>query len=221
MNPLEQLTAALREEGTLDVERKQVVRQRLLAPKRRPKVMRWLVPLAAVLAGMTAWASVRGHWWSQGSAPPEGRMEPPSILTAVTVTPEASQAPPMTMVTVTASAPRRAIHGVRTPAPSGAEPTPAPSASNDDARLALQAYREAEHLQFESKDYAGALDAWDRYLAKAGASPLLFDAQYDRGLCLMHLGRKDEARAALTPFATATPGSYRQAEAKTLLETLR
>ena len=208
---LEELSAALREEGQLDPERKRAVRARvLLRPKRRVRAVRWLLPVAAVLAGVTAWAGVRERWWLVSARAPE-----PELVTTTTPSP-----PPI----VTVARPSVLV----LPPPSASEapvPSPvvriAPPPPIDKSRLVLDAYRNAERLQFTSKDYAGALDAWDRYLAQANGGPLVVDARYDRALCLMHLGRKDEARDALAPFANAAPGTYRQAEAKALLESLR
>ena len=98
--------------------------------------------------------------------------------------------------------------------------TPRPTA-DDSERRALRAYREAERLQFDDKDYARALDAWDRYVPLAGKSPLLVDAKWQRAVCLVRLDRRDEARAALEPFARGELGAYRRDEAQALLGALK
>jgi tetratricopeptide (TPR) repeat protein len=235
---LERFTEALREEGRLDPERKQALRQRLLArPRRRANALRWVLPLAAVLAGVTAWGSMTRRMVTTETPAPVVPPAPSPIATGSPVAPEPLAAPAVTEAPAAEGAePLAAPMATEAPAPrpsgqatagvsrrEGPTPVvaPAPPASSDGARLALQAYRDAEHLQFDLKDYAGALDGWERYLRLAGDSPLAVDARYDRGLCLMHLGRKDEARAALAPFAAASPGSYRQAEAQSFLDALR
>jgi len=55
----------------------------------------------------------------------------------------------------------------------------------------------------------------------AERSPLLVDARWQRALCLVQLGRRDEARAALEPFARGEVGAYRRDEAQSLLDTLQ
>jgi hypothetical protein len=197
---LDDFTSALREEGRLLPNRKKAVRRAVVAPKTNMHLaVRLLVPMAAVLAAVTAWAGVRERWWTPPpvetpipktlDAPP-GHVEAPAVLTGRVVSP-----PPPQVV--------------------------AASHPDGSARRALDAYRVAERLQFTDNDFARALDAWDHYLAVAGTSPLVVDARYQRALCLVHLGRTGDARAALAPFAQNPPGSYRQAEAKALLESLQ
>ncbi|HEY4395632.1 MAG TPA: hypothetical protein VGP64_16290 [Polyangia bacterium] len=94
------------------------------------------------------------------------------------------------------------------------EPAPAPEAH---APLAL--YREAHRLHFVERDYAEALGAWDRYLA-AGSGPLVLEARYNRAIALAHLGRREEAVAALRPFADSARGGYRRQEALALIAAL-
>jgi len=102
-------------------------------------------------------------------------------------------------------------------ATSGA-PGASPAPPEDEGTLAL--YRKARKLHFVDQNPGAALAAWDEYLAAEPKGPLAVDARYDRALCLVRLGRKTEARAALQPFAQGTYGSYRQDEAKRLLEAL-
>src|SRR4051812_30861869 len=181
---LEEATRALRDEGAMDPQRKRALRDRVLAaPRKRPtRALRWAMPIAAVLVGASVWASVsRQH----------AEVTPVAPTTTTTTTVAAMIAPPVASI-VTASAEVAVVKR--------AAPRAIASATNDAEKRALRAYREAERLQFEEKDYRRALDAWDRYLPIAGASPLVVDARYDRALCLYHLGRRDEARAALEPF---------------------
>jgi hypothetical protein len=95
-------------------------------------------------------------------------------------------------------------------------PVPRPPA-RDDAAL----YREAHALHFVAHDPARALVAWDRYLSAASASSqtgLVLEARYNRAICLVRLGRREEAREALAPFAAGAYGAYRREEARALLD---
>jgi hypothetical protein len=82
-------------------------------------------------------------------------------------------------------------------------------------------YREAHEAHFVKKDPASALPLWDRYLAAAGPSGrFALEARYNRAICLVRLGRRAEAKTALTPFANGDYGGYRRDEATQLLTTL-
>jgi hypothetical protein len=94
-----------------------------------------------------------------------------------------------------------------------------PSAVAGPARpAALALYREAHELHFRAHDFAAALPAWERYLAENAAGSLALEARYNRAICLAQLGRSDEARSALLPFARGEYGGYRQGEAQRLME---
>ena len=88
------------------------------------------------------------------------------------------------------------------------------------ASLSDGLYREAHRLHFVRRDFAAALDAWDRFLA-AGSGPLVLEARYNRAIALAHLGRRREAISALTPFAEGEVAAYRQREARALIERFR
>jgi hypothetical protein len=114
------------------------------------------------------------------------------------------------------AAPAEPAHGETT---GGAPPAGTAGAAQDDqGTLAL--YRRARQLHFVEQIPAAALAAWDAYLAAEPRGPLSVDARYSRALCLVRLGRKQEARAALEPFAAGNYGSYRQTEARALLDAL-
>ena len=83
-----------------------------------------------------------------------------------------------------------------------------------------RAYRDAHALHFEARDPAGALAAWNRYLAAYPSGRFAIEARYNRALCLVRLDRSDEARAALVPFAEGRHGEYRRREAVALIEAL-
>ena len=87
------------------------------------------------------------------------------------------------------------------------------------AAAELELFRRAERLHRAADPRA--LEAWDAYLRLAEHGVLVPEARYNRALCLMRLGRKLEAKAALTPFARGVYGSYRRQEAESLLEALR
>jgi hypothetical protein len=100
--------------------------------------------------------------------------------------------------------------------PSGS-PRAVPSAAFDPAHAL---YLEAHALHFNAHDPSQALRAWDAYLAAAPGGRFAVEARYNRALCLVRLGRRAEARVALEPFAEGAHGSYRQEEARKLLEAL-
>ena len=83
----------------------------------------------------------------------------------------------------------------------------------------LALYRDAHRLHFLGH-YAAALEAWDRHLA-AGPGPLDLEAGYNRAIALAHLGRREEALAALRPYAEGAFGGYRRQEALQLSDVLR
>ena len=81
-----------------------------------------------------------------------------------------------------------------------------------DAELA--SYRRAHALHFRGGGDRETLAAWDAYLREFPDGRFAADARYDRALVLVRLDRRDEARAALAPFADgAVAGGYRQREA--------
>jgi hypothetical protein len=200
-------------------------RARVLASHRarraQARTTAWLAAAAAVvivLGGSTAWA-----YWSGRLASWMGTTEP-------TTTPAASPAPPPPA----APSPRPAHEAPSVPPPPPVpvlDPAPAgdpaaidsasdaPEASVDPAeRLA---YRRAHALHFDAHDAAGALSAWDAYLATYPRGRFALEARYNRALCLVRLERRDEAERALAPFAEGTHGDYRRDEARALLEALR
>jgi hypothetical protein len=108
------------------------------------------------------------------------------------------------------------------PTASSDEPVnrPAPSAPavqpDDDGLL----YARAHEAHFVQRNASAALTAWDAYLAARPEGRFALEAKYNRALCLVRLARLDEAKAALEPFRDGRFGSYRQVEAKRLLDAL-
>jgi hypothetical protein len=111
------------------------------------------------------------------------------------------------------------------PAPAPAPPPPRPARRPvkkpevvDDA-VDRDLYRRAHELHFHGGDAATALAAWDRYLAERPAGRFAIEARWNRALVLFRLDRRDDARAALAPFADGSvePAGYRQRDARELL----
>jgi len=90
------------------------------------------------------------------------------------------------------------------------------SAERVDPTLTL--YRIAHAAHFVDREPARALTAWDAYLEAAPNGAFAPEARYNRALSLIRLGRAQEARGALQPFANGAYGGYRKAEASALLE---
>lgn len=112
------------------------------------------------------------------------------------------------------------------PAPAAVEPAPPPASSAPKAAPAVAIdpdralYEEAHRAHFVDKSPSAALAAWEAYLARSPGGVFITEATYNRALCLVRLGRVDEARAALAPFAEGRYGAYRQSEARELIEAL-
>jgi TolA-binding protein len=98
--------------------------------------------------------------------------------------------------------------------PSAVAPPP-PAADPED-----RAFRRAHEAHFAAHDWTSALAGWDAYLAAYPHGRFVPEARYNRAIALVRLGRRDEARAALQPFADGTFGGYRQSEARQLLDAL-
>jgi hypothetical protein len=97
--------------------------------------------------------------------------------------------------------------------------TPAPPSTTEDGReddLFKAAYRD----HFLVRDPRAALDGWNAYLAFAPDGRFTLEANYNRALCLVRLGRQDQALAALRPFAEGAHGEYRRREAARLIDVL-
>jgi len=95
-----------------------------------------------------------------------------------------------------------------------------PSVDAESAQ-AYELYRKAHHLHFEQRNAAAALSAWNEYLREAPSGRFALEANYNRGICLVRLGRASEAQRILEPFADGLYGGYRQAEATELVRALR
>jgi len=81
-------------------------------------------------------------------------------------------------------------------------------------------YDTAHRSHFVDHDPAAAVRGWDAYLQAYPDGRFALEAQYNRAIALVRLGRRDAGRAALTPFARGAYGGYRRAEAQELLDAL-
>ncbi|MFZ5892861.1 MAG: hypothetical protein ACOY0T_17505 [Myxococcota bacterium] len=118
--------------------------------------------------------------------------------------------------------PPREAGPTREPVVDQAPPTPAaPATPPETSDPAHELYRVAHQSHFVDHNFASALRAWDAYLAAAPSGRFAPEARYNRALCLVRLGRKDDAERALRPFADGVYGGYRRDEAKALIEALQ
>lgn len=238
---LDRAIAALREDtAEADRDALRATRARMLAvhrdsKRRRTRTLTWTLPLAAAFVIGTAWAATTGRLlaiFPSSKAPPAPTA--PAGSTSAARNPVGSgapiatvEAPPTASAPVVASAPPPVI---ATPtvassppvaaAPTGVASAP-PSASVDRVALDLARYQKAHTLHFVDKKYGAALAAWDAYLAASSGGGFVAEARYNRAICLLKLGRREEGKAALQPFADgAVEGGYRKAEARKLLDAL-
>jgi len=271
---LEQATRALRaeppptKEELADGRAVLMWAQRGARKKQRGRTLRWILPLAAVLAAgsalaatgqiermaqaVTTWIAPErvADKQAKRQRAPKAAVAPKSASSVdgadanAEPAPVAPAAPPIEVVPAAplpevvpptparAATPSRAAQRPARPRPSAsaasAEPAPAiePAPTSEPEPTLkpspdLAAYRKGHALHFRARDFKAALAAWDAYLEAYPHGTFAIEAIYNRAICLLRLGRKDEARRALTPFAEgAMQGGYRRAEATQLLKAL-
>jgi TolA-binding protein len=236
---LKAATRALKEETEGEAADGRFTRARVMASLHQSKVKRrtrlaFVLPIAACLAAGTAWGAATGklpavfHAISEAvsfssHAPSPVEKSKPAVGKPV-VTERAAESlahEPPVAAPVVQPEPLRPEPVKVEPAPSAKPALPAPatssSASFQDTDGDL--YRLAHEAHFSSHDYARALPAWEAYLRAAPSGRLATEARYNRAICLLRLGRNEEARKALQPFAMGMMG-YRQNEAQQLLDEL-
>jgi TolA-binding protein len=125
-------------------------------------------------------------------------------------------APPT--ATSSSTTPARAISQVTPVLPSSSPNAPKKTPPISTAEQSL--YAKAHQAHFVDHDPAAALQGWEAYLAAYPDGRFSLEARYNRGICLVRLGRRSEARQALAPFAEGTYAGYRQHEARELLDAL-
>ena len=150
-----------------------------------------------------------------GPAPPEplevgGDPQTPGPPAAPTPAVPSAVASSGTVMPGPERAPSRVAAGHR-----GDPQPPSPSEADDEAL-----YTRAHRLHFVDHDPGAALAAWDTYLHALPRGRFALESRYNRALCLVRLGRRGEAAAALDSFAKGVHDGYRQTEARALLEAM-
>jgi hypothetical protein len=154
---------------------------------------------------------------------PNGTEPEPSAASDVPVTTASSAASDVPVAPLGASATPADVRGTAPDAPrASARAHGNADAPVDDAATAreLELYEAAHRAHFVEKDANSALVAWTRYLAEMKTGRFRLEARYNHALCLLRLGRTAEASAELSGFASGKYGTYRQVEARRLLEGL-
>jgi hypothetical protein len=242
LNSLEDATKALREQYDGKPQgNEQFTRTRVLAElreqQRRAKARGpFVIPILVLLLGSAAWAAssgrfvavlekasevvaavregegasnIRGrarHAMNPGAQPKSSAVSAPEISPSVVSEPTSKGAEP-------------ASAGGRIEAKSA---RPVALALADDAATAreFELYEAAHRAHFVEKNAAAALAAWTRYLDETHAGRFALEAKYNRALSLLRLGRTAEGSSELSSFATGKHGTYRQAEARRLIDGL-
>jgi TolA-binding protein len=238
---LESAARALREstDETVDAS---FTRARVMASLHQGKVKRrtrlaFVLPMAACLAAGTAWGAATGrlpavfHAIGQmvsytkapaKSAPSDAKPAGPA-KNAEAGPPTVAPAAPTPEVEAPSAALAPAPQAVPAPSARAVEPSSAPSAKPASSAAFADRdgdlYRLAHEAHFTSHDYARALAGWEAYLHAAPSGRMATEARFNRALCLLRLGREEEAKRALQPFALGVFG-YRQSEAQALLDEL-
>lgn len=243
---LTEAARALRRETAADEDSGKFTRARIMASLHQSQVRRrtrlaFVLPLAASFAAATAWGTVSGRAPEIARTvvqalgfsldePPKAPAPPPRPRQRARSTLPSAQPAPAPAPTPSATAPE-AVEPE--PPPVTVEPqraavprnTPAPRPSASAARVerdpAHELYRAAHRLHFAEQDCERAVPAWSAYLRAAPGGRFAPEARYNQALCLARLGKRDAARAALTPFAQGRYGTYRQREAEALIEALK
>ncbi len=235
---LTRATAALRDETEDSEAGARFTRARVLASLNETRVKRrtritFLLPLAACFAAATAWGTsgdnasrllsfvTQAFRHEPALAPPSRPAGPVSkrdSAPAVAPVPapsesEAAETPPEPEPVLEPVPAPEAPSRVRAPLPSATAPARTADPAHD-------LYRAAHRAHFAEHDPAAALGAWDAYLRAAPSGRFSLEARYNRALCLIRVGRHEEARSALAPFAAGSHGEYRKAEAQALLDGL-
>lgn len=168
----------------------------------------------AVPVAIASWTLLTHHRGAK-TLMPIPSVAPPNVEADAAAIPNASTIPELAL----ADAPPAAslTPGTRRPS-AAAVPRTTKAPPRDSAELA--AYERAHRVHVAANDAASALAHWDRYLADFHDSPWEPEARYNRALCLVRLGRNDEAQRALSPFAHGAYGGYHEREAKALLAAL-
>ncbi len=180
--------------------------------RRRILAARIVLPAAAMLLATSAWAAATGRLPRRiAEIFVEERTETPT---------ERAPEPPKEPATVRGNAFPATSAASTVPGNASPETVPpaAPKPSAPDPEDT--AFRRAHEAHFAAHDWNAALASWDAYLAAYPHGRFVPEARYNRAIVLVRLGRRDDARAALQPFADGAFGGYRQSEARQLLDAL-
>jgi hypothetical protein len=119
---------------------------------------------------------------------------------------------------------RRASRAAPTAAP--AKPSEPTNETQPNTEIAprqdedLRLYQVAHTAHFVRRDAVVALAAWDAYLAARPDGRFSVEARFNRAVCLVRVGRFEDARRALVLFRDGYYGSYRREEAQQLFDAL-
>jgi TolA-binding protein len=97
----------------------------------------------------------------------------------------------------------------------GGGATTAKMAASNALAADIVSYRSAHELHFGRADYAGALAAWNAYLARFPHGTFAPEARLNRAVCLARLGETEQARTALRALS-AGPDEYTRTRARLL-----
>jgi hypothetical protein len=247
---LAEATRALREESLVpqnDIgraaarRRAEQTRDRLMTDLRSGRKRRrrglFLVPLAAILIGSTAWASgvlPAARRALLGGDEESERREQPTRVETVQLEPPPKSIEPLRASPVVDVEAEPEVEADAPDDPEVAPTLPEPAASAAPVAAApaqperheakpepgADLYRAAHDAHFGQNNPSLALQRWNAYIAAAPKGRFIPEALYNRALCLVRLGQHDAAVAALKPFAAGSYGAYRQAEAKRLVAAL-
>lgn len=219
--------AALAEDGG-EATRLRIARTYALRAASRRRVVASALALAAALLTGTALAYFIARGGSspahlpaadgQDDATWRRRLSKVEILPRTSALPDAAMTQPNLGRIPLRSGARRVADAGSTGAEPATPPSP-PQATHRAAQAIDALYVTAHRLHFRGAPSA-ALAAWDAYLATGPRGPRALEASYQRALTLSRLGRRDEAVAALLPFARGMRGGFRQREAALLIERL-
>jgi TolA-binding protein len=186
--------------------------------RRRTTAIVFLIPLAAILVGSTAWGAGSNRVLSAWHALMAWIPHREAVPVPAPGTPHAAMAPRVPAVERASADPSEEPAPPEEPRP----PTPlrVSAKPRNEAPDAQMLYRAAHKAHFADLDPTRALDRWNAYLAAFPGGAFALEARYNRALCLVRLGRGAEARQALEPFSRGDYGDYRRSEAAALLEAL-
>ena len=231
---LNEATRALRETDEVSEFEPRATRARIMTGLHQTRVrhrtrLAFLLPLAASFVAVSAWGAASGKarllldrfeqlvgvtapatkppnaakTMGRGPVPTPPLAAPSAQPAVLTVDSDPQPLPPAPIAARAAAPARTAARAAQL----RAEPI----------EPALALYRVAHTAHFVERDPARALAAWDAYLNAAPSAEFAPEARYNRALSLVRLGRTQEARRALEPFAGGAYGSYRRLEATALL----